>query len=100
MTRLGGSSNCLTVIVTRSRFAVTSFFPFTALSGIYDLEHLVPLSEIAGIVPQGKVTEVEFPRSDRTCCRLSLRLRDTAGFLSAVQNHTDREKDSSGEPAP
>ena len=59
-TRLGGASNCLTVIVTRSQLAVTTFFPFTALAGTYDLEHVVPISNITALTPKGKAIEVVF----------------------------------------
>lgn len=85
MTRTGGAESCLTVIVNKSHLAVTTFFPFTALAGTFDLEHLVPIENITGLFPKGKMTEVEFYRSDGTHGKLSLRLKDTAGFLKALQ---------------
>ena len=57
-TRLGGASNCLTVMVTESHFVVTTFFPFTAFVEIYDLEHLIPLSQITDVSPKGGVTKI------------------------------------------
>ena len=94
MTRLGGASNCLTVIVTRSQLAVTTFFPFTALAGIYDIEHVVPISDITALTPKGKAIEVEFQTIDGTRRKLSLRLRDPAGFLRAVEPKPKSEQDA------
>ena len=98
MTRLGGASNCLTVIVTKAHLAITTFFPFTAFAGTYDLEHLVPISDITAIVPKGRVTEVEFQRSDGTYRKVFLRLRNTDGFLRALRGQTSSEG-VGGQPA-
>lgn len=92
MTRVGGASNCLTVIVTKSHLAVTTFFPFTALAGTYDLEHVIPVSDITTLTPKGKTIEVEFQRMDGTPGKLSLRLRDPAGFLRALEHKPNREQ--------
>jgi hypothetical protein len=94
MTRLGGASNCLTVVVTRSQLAITTFFPFTAFAGTYDLEHLIPISDITNLTPKGRITELEFQKSDGTRRKLSLRLRDTAGFLRALQKQKNSEQDA------
>ena len=99
ITRLGGAKNCLTVIVTKSQLAITTFFPFTAFAGIYDLEHLIPLSDINGVAPRGKITEIEFMRRDGTRCKVSLRLRNTGGFLQALGKITNSEQDGGGQPA-
>lgn len=91
MTRLGGASNCLTVIVTKSHLAVTTFFPLTAFAGLYDLEHLVPISDITGLTHRGRSTEVEFQLSDGTRGKFSLRLRRTEDFLKALGNGNKSE---------
>lgn len=88
ITRFGGASNCLTVIVTNTHVAITTFFPFTALAGFYDLEHLIPVSDITDIEPKGKVTEIEFKVGDRINRKLSLRLTDTTGFMRALERQT------------
>lgn len=84
LTRLGGASRCLTIIVTRSQLAITTFFPFTAFAGFYDLEHLVPLADITKADTRGLVTEIEFLQKDGSRRKVILRLRDTAGFLRAL----------------
>lgn len=99
MTRLGGASNCLTVIVTRTHLAITTFFPFTAFAGTYDLEHLVPLSDITRVGPKGRVTEVEFRRNDGDRRNLTLRMRNAAGFLQALKGQTNSEQGVGGQPA-
>ena len=91
VTRWGGAANCLTVIVTRSHLAITTFFPFSAFDGVYDLEHLIPLSDLTNLVPKGRVTEIEFRRSDGTRGKLSLRLRNTEAFLRALQRQTNSD---------
>lgn len=94
MTRLGGASNCLTVIVTKSHLAITTFFPFTAFAGIYDLEHLVPLSAIRSVTPKGRATEVVFQRNDGDRRKVTLRMRDSTGLLQALKGQTNSEQDS------
>lgn len=88
LTRLGGASNCLTVIVTRSQLAIKMFFPFSAFASRCDLEHLIPISDITSLTPKGRITELEFRRSDGTRRTLSLRLRKTNGFMRAIQEQT------------
>lgn len=88
LTRLGGASNCLTVIVTRSQLAITTFFPFTAFASRYDVEHLIPISAITSLTPKGRVTELEYRRSDGTHRKLSLRLRKTNDFMRVIQEQT------------
>jgi len=99
MTRMGGASNCLTVIVTRSELVVTTFFPFTAFAGTYDLEHLVPISYISDIALRGKVTDVVFKHRDGSQRKISLRLRNSAGFLQALRGQINSEQGAAGQPA-
>jgi hypothetical protein len=94
MTRMGGASNCLTVIVTKTHIAITTFFPFTAFAGTYDLEHLIPISDITAMTPRGRITDVEFQRSDGTRRKISLRLRKTDDFLRALRGKTNSEQDA------
>ena len=98
ITRLGGANHCLTVIVTKSQLAITTFFPFTAFAGIYDLEHLIPISDITRVAPRSKITEIEFMRSDGTRRKVSLRLRNTGGFLQALGKITNSEQVGGGQP--
>jgi hypothetical protein len=84
LTRIGGASNCLTVIVTDSSLAIRLLFPFSIFAESADLEHLIPLSRIVNIAPKSRVIEVVFLMADDTRRKVSLRLRDPAGFLQAI----------------
>lgn len=84
LTRMGGANNCVTVIVTDSRLAIRLLFPFSNFAENVDLEHLIPLSEIIHISPRGPVIDVEFLRDDDTRRKVTLRLRNSAGFLRAI----------------
>lgn len=85
MTRMGGAANCLTVIVTESHLVTTTFFPFTAFAGFYDLEHLIPILDITGLSSDSKITEVEFKRTDGTDGKLTLRLRNSPDFIQTIK---------------
>lgn len=49
LTRLGGAQHCLRLVVTSDLLWVTSWFPFSLLTGFYDLEHVVPRGRILSI---------------------------------------------------
>ena len=51
LTKIGGASNCLRLIVTRDLLWITSWFPFSLLGPIYDLEHVIPLRRINSVQP-------------------------------------------------
>ena len=48
-TRLGGAQNCLRLVVTRELLWITSWFPFSAFTSLYDLEHVIPLQSITAV---------------------------------------------------
>ena len=85
ITRILVATNCLTVILTKSQLTIRTFFPLTLFIGICDLEHQIQLSNITGLENRGKITKIEFNKKDGTSRTISLRLRDTAGFLNALQ---------------
>ena len=85
ITRLGGASRCLTILVNESTFAVTTFFPFTALAGIYDLEHIIPLERIKNIETRKGTTYIEFTKDDGSSAKISLRLKDRENFEKAIK---------------
>lgn len=93
MTRMGGASNCLTVVVTRTHLAITTFFPFTALAGSFDLEHLIPLSDITNVGPKGRVTKVKFRCNDGGRRKVTLRMRNPGEFLRALKGQTNSEQE-------
>jgi hypothetical protein len=49
LTQVGGANNCLRLVVTKEILWVTSWFPFSLLTGIYDLEHVVPIRHIVSV---------------------------------------------------
>jgi len=84
-TRILAASNCLTIIVNDSHLAVTTFFPYAAFAGIFDLEHLIPKSKITSIELKGKRVEIEFLQDDQSTGKVSLYLRDTSSFLQTLR---------------
>ena len=49
VTRLGGASSCLKLIVTTNELWVTTFFPFTLFADFYDLEHRILKKNIVSV---------------------------------------------------
>ncbi len=89
LTRIGGASRCLHLVVTPDLLWVTSWFPFTLLTGFYDLEHVIPLDAIDSIVrKQWLFTDrLELTYHDHRQKKHTLLLmpRNIEGFTHAVQ---------------
>ena len=49
LTKLGGARNCLRLVVTRSFLWVTTWFPFSLITPLYDLEHVIPIDAILSV---------------------------------------------------
>jgi hypothetical protein len=49
LTRLGGARNCLRLVVTRDVLWVTSWFPFSLFTPVYDLEHVIHRDQIISV---------------------------------------------------
>ncbi|MEP6667919.1 MAG: hypothetical protein ABJF10_02135 [Chthoniobacter sp.] len=49
LTQIGGANNCLRLIVTKDLLVTTSWFPFSLLTPIYDLEHAIPIRGIVSL---------------------------------------------------
>jgi hypothetical protein len=49
ITKLGGARNCVRLVVTKDFLWVTSYFPFSLFTPLYDLEHVIPLSTIVSV---------------------------------------------------
>ena len=49
LTRLGGARHCLRLVVTRRFLPVTSWFPMSLITPLYDLEHVIPLDSILSV---------------------------------------------------
>lgn len=49
LTKFGDARNCLRLVVARDFLWITSWFPFSLIAPFYDLEHVVPLRNIASV---------------------------------------------------
>ena len=47
--KIGGARNCLRLVVARDFLWVTSWFPFSLLAPVYDLEHVIALRDIESV---------------------------------------------------
>ena len=46
LTKMGGGRNCLRLVVTPTFIWVTTWFPFSLIASLYDMEHVISLSAI------------------------------------------------------
>jgi hypothetical protein len=51
LTKIGGARNALRLVVTKEILWVTSWFPFSIIASIWDLEHAVPRRSIVRVEP-------------------------------------------------
>jgi len=64
MTQYGGARNTLKVVVTPNELWLTSWFPFSLLIEIFDLEHRINKEDIINIEQEDKVFRVTFKTQD------------------------------------
>lgn len=76
-TRLGGAANCLRVALTRERLLIRPHCPFILFAERFDLDHEVPLADVAGVRLENGLIHMELPGRV-----FVLRLRDPEKFLS------------------
>jgi hypothetical protein len=84
LTRFGGAQNVLRVVLTDSELWITTIALFRGIAGFYDLEHRIPVANIANIEDRGRSLLIDFDRGNGTLGRLELRLRDKDGFLAKL----------------
>ena len=85
ITRFGGASRVLDVIVTTGELWIKGIWPaFTYIGTMYDLTHRVPLANIREATAVGQRVSVRFVSSAATETNVELRLRDPKGFLEAL----------------
>ena len=87
ITRIGGAQNCLSVTLTDSELQVTTFFPFTAFAGSYDLEHRVSLQSLTNATQNGKSVTIDFDMPDGDRRRIVLHRRRASDFMTALPSH-------------
>ena len=49
LTQIGGAHHCLKIVVTKDLLMITSWFPFSLLTPVYDLEHVIPIRSIVSL---------------------------------------------------
>jgi hypothetical protein len=87
ITRLGGAQNCLSVTLTDSELWITTFFPFTAFAGFYDLEHRIPTIQLRSVQQNGKAVTIDFDARDGDTWRVVLYLRRASEFMAVIPPH-------------
>jgi hypothetical protein len=88
LTRLGGARNVLRLVVTRDVLWVTSWFPFSLITPVYDLEHVIPLDQITSVeVKRGffiRGVQVSYADSFGKLHSLKLVPKDEPAFIKAL----------------
>ena len=89
-TGFGGASNCLTVIVTREKLAITTYFPFTIIAHKFDMEHLVPLEKVGVLSYKkrkllGDKLLLEIPAGEEERREYTLQLKNSDEFVEALR---------------
>lgn len=85
ITRIGGAQNCLSITLTDAELWVTTFFPFTAFAGFYDLDHRIPLECLNDFQRNGTKVTIDFVTPDGEARRIVLRLRRADHFVDAIK---------------
>ncbi len=94
LTKLGGASGCLRLVVTKEVLWVTSWFPFSLFAAAYDMEHVIPLRSIQAI--EGKKTlgiqSLVLTYAEERGISHSLRLKpkNMQAFLDALETNAAR----------
>jgi len=88
LTQIGGARNCLRLVVTKEVLWVTSWFPFSIFTALYDLEHVIPIRNILSVQRLSSssrdgllLTYAEEPGSNHS---LKLYPKDRDAFLRAL----------------
>ena len=93
LTRLGGASRCLRLVVTKELLWVTSWFPFSMFAALYDLEHVIPLKKILSVEGQqsamGQSLLLTFQDNQRKNHKLQLRPKNAEQFVEALRVGAD-----------
>ena len=88
LTRLGGARGALRLVVTKDVLWVTSWFPFSLIAPLYDLEHVIPLDQITNVeVKTGFIIggiQISYSDSFGKLHSLKLVPKDERGFLKAL----------------
>jgi hypothetical protein len=72
LTSVGGARNCLRLVATEDLLWITSWFPFSLLTTVCDLEHIVPLNRVTKVENIGD--EIHLDYSDENGLTRSLKV--------------------------
>lgn len=85
LTKLGGASRALDVIVTSQELCIKGIWPmFTFIGSKYDLAHRVPLSNIERVESNGQKVEIQFRNSEGEETLVELSLKSPNDFINAI----------------
>ena len=88
LTQFGGGRNCVRLVITSQLLWVTSWFPFSLLSALYDMEHVIPLNRITSAEESERwfSTVIYLSYADEYGDTHSLKLipKNPAGFIKAL----------------
>ncbi len=92
LTMHGGGRNCIRLIVTADYLIVTSWFPFSLFSTVYDMEHVIPIKAISSL-EQKRTFGVDFlllvyQDSQGRSHRIGMRPEHQQSFLEAIGQDT------------
>jgi hypothetical protein len=102
LTMMGGGRNCIRLVVTRDLLWVTSWFPFSLISPLFDMEHVIPLRSITSLRnsrflwKDTLLLTFSFPSGDRRTLRLMS--KDPKRFVASLGIQTE-EPNQSTDPA-
>ena len=89
LTKLGGGHNCVRLVITRDLLWITSWFPFSLMAPLFDMEHVVPLTQIASVDRRRFLfsNTLLLTYSDGGAVQHTVRLvpRDIEGFVSRLR---------------
>ena len=98
LTKWGGARQCLQLLVTKNLLIVTSWFPFSIISPLYDLEHVIPLDSITSVHGSTlfgfRILLLTYRGEDGEKHTLSLRPRRPEDFIRSLGMKND-DKNSS-----
>ena len=49
LTKMGGARNCLRLVITDDELWITPLFPFSALAGVFDMDHRISREKIIAV---------------------------------------------------
>lgn len=85
ITKMGGASKSLDVVVTDKELWFKSMLLFASSSKQHDLLHKIPLTDITKIVREGKEVRVNFRTTEGECKEMIIFTKYPDDFLYAIR---------------